>query len=290
MEIDEKRYADAGIELIRTHKQGNSNYLHDNVALDSLNWPSLEQAGKIIILDLRCGDGSSTIKRFKKYLDKVEVVIGIDSSNEKIEIAKNTYIGSSKFDFYCIDLDTAYSKTQLKSILKKYNSTHFSIIFGAYILIHLNYPEKLIESLYELTKNGGYLLFQEPDDSGKICYPYEETLRTIIDCFDSLPWIEDRFFAKKIPTMLSNAGFKNIECIYNTIDNLNKSVQDRRKLFDITFSHRYSSYDCVSEQELADNDITAQNLDNALDKMKELILKDDFYYSETRYIYVARKL
>lgn len=90
--------------------------------------------------------------------------------------------------------------------------------------------------------------------------------------------------------MLFNAGFKNIEGLYNTIDILNKSVQERKRLFDITFSHRYSSYDCVSEQELAANAITAQKLDNALDKMKELFLIDGFYHSETRYVYVAQKL
>lgn len=144
--------------------------------------------------------------------------------------------------------------------------------------------------LYNLIQDNGYIIFQEPDDSGKICYPYEETLKTIVDCFDSLPWIEDRFFAKKIPKILFNAGFKIIECLYNTIDNLSRSVQERMRLFDITFSHRYSSYDCVSEQELVANAITAQKLDNALDKMKELLLNDDFYYSETRYIYVAKKL
>lgn len=94
-------------------------------------------------------------------------------------------------------MDNECSQTQLIFILKKYKATHFSIIFGAYILIHLDYPQRLIESLYELTLNGGYILFQEPDDSGKICYPHEDVLKTIIDCFDSLPWIEDRFFAKK---------------------------------------------------------------------------------------------
>ncbi|MGN1399337.1 MAG: class I SAM-dependent methyltransferase, partial [Erysipelotrichaceae bacterium] len=270
MKEDEKRYTDTRAELIRTNKQGNSNNLHDNVALDGLDWSLLEQLGKIIILDLRCGDGKSTVERFSKYLDKAEVVVGVDSSQEKIEIAKKTYKDLTKFDFFCLDLDSPFLQAQLKGILKKYNATHFSIIFGAYILIHLDDPQRLIKRLHKLTIGGGYILFQEPDDSGKICYPNEEVLKTIIDCFDALPWIEDRFFAKKIPKMLSDAGYKNIECLYNTIDTLNKSVEDRKKIFDITFSHRYSGYDCVSEQELADNAVTAKKLDEALDKIKAL--------------------
>lgn len=42
MKEDEKRYTDAGAELVRTYKQGISNNLHDNIVLDSLDWSILE--------------------------------------------------------------------------------------------------------------------------------------------------------------------------------------------------------------------------------------------------------
>lgn len=290
MDRDESRYNNNSLEQSRAHKQSNSNQSHDRLALDSVAWDTLQQNGKPIVLDLRCGDGKSTVERFGKYSDKIKAIIGVDCSESKIAIAKKTYKELKTFDFYCCDLDSGDIEIKLMSILAKYGVKEFGLIFGGYVLIHLRDPRELVCKLYNLIQDGGYLLFQEPDDSGKICSPNEDVLKTIIDCFDALPWIEDRFFAKKIPEMLSNAGFKNIKCLYNTIDNLNKSMQDRRKLFDITFSHRYSSYDCVSEQELAANVNTAQKLDTALDKMKGLLLKDDFYYSETRYIFVANKL
>lgn len=147
----------------------------------------------------------------------------------------------------------------------------------------------MVCTLFNLIQNDGYILFQEPDDSGKICYPNQDVLNSIIDCFDALPWIEDRFFAKKIPQLLYAAGFVNIQCLYNTIDNLNKSTSEKQALYDITFSHRRSDYDCVSEQEMKENSHIAKKLDDALDKMYTLFSKDDFYYAETRYIYIARK-
>lgn len=290
MDRDENRYNDYLSELNRTRKQGHSNESHDFIALNSVNWDALSKNGKMIALDLRCGDGKATVERFKNFLDNVKVVIGIDCSESKILHAKETYKNCKKFDFYHCDLDSEKIEVQLQSILNKYGANKFGVIFGGYILIHLKDPSKLLCKLYNLLQDDGYIIFQEPDDSGKICYPNEETLKTIVDCFDCLPWIEDRFFAKKIPKMLSAAGFKKIECIYRTIDNLNKFLQEREKLFEITFSHRYSCYDCVSEQDLTANANTAKKLDAALDKMKELLLCDDFYYSETRYAFVARKL
>lgn len=139
-------------------------------------------------------------------------------------------------------------------------------------------------------KRNGYIYIQEPDDSGKICYPHEEVLKTIIDSFASLPWIEDRFFAKKIPSLLINAGFKNIDCLYKTIDNLDKSNSEKKQIYDVTFSHRKSDYDCVDEQARSRNLIIMQKLDDALDQMYELIYSKDFYYAETRYIFLAQKL
>ena len=177
----------------------------------------------------------------------------------------------------------------MKSILAKNNASEFGLIFGAYLLIHLVDPLRLVRKLYNLIQNDGYVLFLEPDDSGKICYPYEDVLKTIIDCFDALPWIEDRFFAKKLPRFLYQAGFTETRCLYHTIDTLNKSIEEKCQLYDITFSHRKSDYDCTSIQEKEQNIIVANRLDQALDSMKAMFFAPDFYYSETRYIFIARK-
>lgn len=71
MNEDDKRYSDNQAELNRTHNQGNSNQTHDQIALDRVNWDILSKTAKPVVLDLRCGDGETTVKRFGKYLDMV---------------------------------------------------------------------------------------------------------------------------------------------------------------------------------------------------------------------------
>ena len=289
MNRDEKRYNNNRVELNRTHKQGDSNQSHDLLALDGVDWDVFSKKGKPVVLDLRCGAGKSTVERFGKYLDKVKAIIGIDCSESKIAFAQKTHKDFKEIDFYCCDLDSPDIEIQLKSILAKHNAKEFGLILGGYVLIHLCDPKKLVCKLFNLIQNDGYVFFQEPDEFGKICYPNQDVLKTIIDCFDALPWIEDRFFAKKIPQLLHSAGFTNIECLYNTMDNLSKSTSEKRHLYDITFSHRRSDYDCVSEQEMKENIHIAKRLDEALDLMKDLFTKTNFYYVETRYIFTARK-
>lgn len=88
MEIDEKRYIDNNAEQVRTNIQGISNQSHDLLSLDSIDWAGLQKTGKPVVLDLRCGDGKLTVERFSKYLDNVQVVIGVDCSKNKIDLAK----------------------------------------------------------------------------------------------------------------------------------------------------------------------------------------------------------
>lgn len=140
-------YTDNNIEIIRSHKQDKSGKSLEQMAFDKLNWQILSKDHKLAILDLRCRDGRATVERLKNYLNYISVVIGIDCSQENIKLAQESF-QSDKYQFIHYDLDDGNLSTIFESIFKENNITGFDLVYGSYILIHLDDPLKILTELF----------------------------------------------------------------------------------------------------------------------------------------------
>lgn len=103
----------------------------------------------IKILELGCGTGEYTRLVAKRFPNLK--IIGIDISSKILQVARQKCKGLKNVDF---ETTSAYDT--------KFRKGQFDVIFGYYILHHLEY-KKLIPELNRILKKNGYLYFYEPN-------------------------------------------------------------------------------------------------------------------------------
>jgi ubiquinone/menaquinone biosynthesis C-methylase UbiE len=97
------------------------------------------------ILDFGCGEGT----RLNWIAKNKKSSLGLDISQKGIELAKKKF---PKLNFKKADLE----KVQLKSNI-------FDLVYSAYVLEHLQNPEKVLKEAMRLLKPYGYLLLIAPN-------------------------------------------------------------------------------------------------------------------------------
>lgn len=155
--------------------------------------PSIDLAGRIPfenpqnILDVGCGPGNSTAVLKRRF--PTAQVLGIDSSEDMVRTAKETY---SNLEFQCCD-----ATTDLLSLGK--NS--FDIVFSNACLQWLPDHKTRIPEMLELLKPGGYLAIQTPMND-------REPIRTIInELADTDPWAKKLSLPKLFHNLTPEAYF-----------------------------------------------------------------------------------
>lgn len=96
------------------------------------------------ILDLGCGEGTRL-----SYVAKGKSGAGVDISANAISLAKESY---PQFSFKKADLEKLTFK-----------DGDFDLVYSAYVLEHLNNPEKVIDEAIRVLRNDGYLVLIAPN-------------------------------------------------------------------------------------------------------------------------------
>jgi|SRR3989304_8897977 len=112
--------------------------------------PAMKLLGKIIrsslrILDLGCGEGT----RLNYLCKNPDSCVGVDISSKAVEIAKKKY---ARISFLNANLE----KLPLKD-------ESFDLVYSAFVLEHLDQPERVINEAVRVLKKGGRMLLVAPN-------------------------------------------------------------------------------------------------------------------------------
>ena len=105
------------------------------------------------VLDVGCGAGylARSVGGGQRY-------VGIDVSEEKVQLLKQKYVDHPDHEFWCIDVDEPAAFASLGSA--------FDTISLLAVIEHLRNPESLLKYLHRLLKDGGRLLITTPTPAG----------------------------------------------------------------------------------------------------------------------------
>lgn len=120
------------------------------------------------IIDIGCGDGVN-IEMIWHHRGNFW---GVDISEKAISLAKERLKGKNNTHFMVGNIEKL-----------NFPSETFDLVYIAYTLEHLDYPEIVIKEMIRLTKKNGYLIFVSPNYGSPISYspsspPRGETLTT----------------------------------------------------------------------------------------------------------------
>lgn len=244
-----------------------------------------------IVFDFGCFNGNSTKTFFGKYENRCKKIFGLDFVADAIDHAnKDTHNG--KYEFLFADLESPRLERIIAECLQKEKKQHIDIAFISYVLLHLKKPEKLLKTIAKFSNEKTVVIIKDTDDSLKMCYPGNEILQEEIQVYSQLRLISrhsDRFIGRKIPQMLTRAGFKNIECFQPRGTTLGKTKQQRKEQFEIDFSYRYHPDFPEIETNTAEFQSLNKRNKELLDKLKKLFEKNDFFYIKFTFVFVARR-
>ncbi len=248
----------------------------------------LNDRNVVYILDVGCGYGVVGRDRFKDFPNKV--IVGIDIIDSVLDKAKQLN-SDANAHYERLDLLSDNFEEEIEIIMDKYNIDKFDVIFGAYILQHINDPSKALRNLRSCLKDDGYVIFRQSDEGTYITYGDDGLVKKICDRYLKAPGLDDRFIGRKMFHYLESAGYKDTKVFGNFITTAGMDYDERMNLYKMRFSLRTMYYKKALEKD--PYNITAKNdlewMTYALEKLQEVFGSPSFWYGETMLISVARK-
>lgn len=261
--------------LDKLRRQAISNQEFDDYVLNEskiLNYENLK------VLDVGCSNGFKTEMLFDKY-SNIKHIVGIDIDNNAILEAKEKFKNNKRYTF------------ELKSIDKLEDQEKYDIINLSYVLQHLENPQEILKRIKNNLTERGIIIIKVPDDSFKFCYPDEEFLLYKILCLyeneimrkQNITRFTDRYIGKKVKNYLSKNGYKNIKLYYSITDTVEKTRDERLKLFESSISFRSAKNKSNISEDVSNE------MNDLLSKLKKKFEDDTFYYTMTVLYYIANK-
>ena len=261
--------------LEKLRRQSINNQEFDDYVLNQSNILDYEN---LKVLDIGCSNGFKTKMLFDKY-SNIKHITGIDIDSNAILEAKEKFKNNKRYLFKLEDID------------KLNNQEKYDIINLSYVLQHLKNPEEVLKKLKNNLTERGIIIIKVPDDSFKFCYPDEEDLLyKILYLYENeimkkqnITKFTDRYIGKKVKNYLSTNGYKNIKLYYSITDTVEKSRDERLKLFENSINFRSAN----NKNNISQDVINKMN--DLLNKFKKKFEDDTFYYTMTVFYYIANK-
>lgn len=149
-----------------------------------------------LILDAGCGNGNV----IKELIDLgMTQIHGIDFSEDRIRQANERFNNRSEVQLFNRSLDNT-----------DFHSNTYNTILCRYIFEHIPNPGRVIEELYRVLKPDGLIYVINFDDIFFNFYTKNETFNNQLKMLKSkVP--QDFEIARKLPQILKQIGFKNVE-------------------------------------------------------------------------------
>ena len=274
-------------EYERLKIQGNAMRSSDMLGVKYVK-KQLKGKNKVYILDVGCGYGLVGRDRFSTFRNKV--IIGIDISDTVLSKARELNRSNNVY-YERLDVTSKSFDKEIRMIMDKYNIEKFDIIFGAYILQHIEDPERCLRNLRSCLSDDGYVIFRQSDEGTYLTYGDDGLVQKICERYLQAPGIDDRFAGRKMVHFLKSAGYTDIHVFGNFISTADMNEDERMDLYKMRFSLRTMYY--KKELEKDPQNINAKNdlewMNCALEKLQKVFASPTFWYGETMLVSVAKK-
>lgn len=245
---------------------------------------------KIYILDLGCARGTTIKDRFQNYPLSNLHVNGIDKSADIIEIARKECEGLN-FHFAAIEVESDDFEKNIAEYMRMNNIPGFHLVISTVFLRHMKNPTLIMKRIRNILVEGGCFLIREQDDGTRISNGDFGLVEKITDRFVTLPGVSDRYYGRKVNTQLIEAGFNNIKALHKIRDTSGKTEEEKAKIFNIAFMQLINYAEYLIEQNPDNSEIrsTFDWLETALEKLYAIFMNQDFWYTETDFVFLAEK-
>ena len=240
------------------------------------------------ILDIGCFDGQNTVLKFASH-PSVSHVVGIDVCEEAIKRARENYADGS-FSFLLFDVCIGSPERLLALLDENGIGGLFDVVYFANSLQHMADRRKALALAQEMLKPGGYVVIRTVDDDLKVSYPDEEgRMRKALAFYDenvrrAVPWTRwtDRYYGKKCPGELLQAGFANPNMQVFMSSTVGKPLDERELFFDRCTYFRKGTEQLVGAQ-------TVRKAERLLSEWKELLQDEAYCFGSATVMVWARK-
>lgn len=194
---------------------------------------AIENMTDICALDVGCSDGANTVLRLAD--PKFTRVLGVDKDDVMVKKANATH-GDERYSFVYADITGESFGGVLDEYLKKQNREYFDFIHVSAVFLHIKTPLFTLKTLQSRLAPGGKIFIVDEDDGLNTVSPDSEFFD---DCF--FIWSKslesgDRHMGRKLPLLLSGAGFSDVEVKRTTIASTDFGGEMKEVLWDLYFN------------------------------------------------------
>ena len=189
-----------------------------------VRWPQevivLRNAGLKVgtrIADIGCGSGIIT-EYLANEVDASGLVVGIENNEKLFNLAKTK--------------NAKYKQVQIinndAGRLGDIDDNNFDLVYARFILQHLSDPSALLIEAERILKPGGKVIVMDADDSLFYITPYHKEMGEFLSEVSKgqTKYGGDRNIGHKIPCMLFDAGYSNINTSVYTFTSKNMSPHE----------------------------------------------------------------
>ncbi len=238
-------------DLIHQMKKRNKNRYHGADEQQETDFLDLQQrllfkfdnevyekklAGKsnLIVLDIGCNDANQTMKRFGEDR-RISTVFGIDRDEKCIERARGRY---PRGIFEVADIDSPDFKMQIMQMLEKHKIKKFDFINISMVILHLEYPTRVLQTLRSFLSDNGVIFIRDIDDGLNFTYPDDDAMfERLTDICKYCDMLGYRQSGRQIYTYLKNSDYTNIALEKSGLNTTTLSFDEKAALFDIYFGY-----------------------------------------------------
>ncbi len=185
------------------------------------------------ILDVGCANGMAISRKTEGR--PYRTMLGVDKNERLISDACRKF-GNDRNTFLTADPMEQSGAEAIAEYMKRQGITGFDMIHISYVLLHLGDPREMLHAAKQLLKEGGTIVVQDVDDGANYHYPesryLEDCYRIWAHCNDT----GDRNMGRKIPGLLDQEGFRNIQVVSSSVTSLDENGHPDNNLWNMYFN------------------------------------------------------
>lgn len=191
---------------------------------------------EIRILDVGSNNGDFIMDRLGSS-DNVSMVIGLEFDAGSVDAANSKYGGEGKARFYTADVESSDFADLLDKIVADNGIESFNVINISMLLLHLKTPYQLLKKLRKYLSSDGTLIIKDIDDGLNIAYPDDNgDFARVVDICKKNEASGFRESGRQILTLLTRAGYRDIQLRNLGISTIGMNYDQRSALFETYFS------------------------------------------------------
>lgn len=153
-------------------------------------------------IDLGCGP-AGVLELLRERVGPGGRVVGLDADPLHVDMARTRMVKRGLVDVEVVTGDARDTG---------FPSSSFDVVHARTLLVNIPDPTAVVAEMLRLAKPGGFVLLQEPDLVGGICYPplpeWDRLLQVFALAFQRDG--ADLFIGRRLPTLLREAGLVEI--------------------------------------------------------------------------------